>query len=174
MALGNIGFEQRLRHTLPVLLAGLAVLIDLAPRPAAGGGGVGPFLTLAVVYFWCVYRPDLMSYPAVFGIGLVYDLLSGWPLGCTALAFVLGRGLLIARQRFFYAKSFFVIWALFAFLIVGVEAMRWGIGVLATGRLVDPTPLAVEAGLTVVLYPALSWLLVRVHDQVLVAAHAES
>ena len=173
MRSGPTRWEQRFRETLPFLVAAFAILFDVAPRPAAGGGGLGPFLTLAVVYFWCVYRPDLMSFPAVFAIGLVHDLLSGLPLGCTSLAFVLGRAVLVARQRFFYAKSFGVIWALFALLTAAVELVRWIVGVAVTGLMVDPTPLVAQAMLTVVLYPAASWLLVRLHGQVLAGAHAK-
>jgi rod shape-determining protein MreD len=173
MASNAPGFEQRLRGALPFLLALLVVLVDLAPRPAAGGGGLAPFLTLAVVYFWSVYRPDLMTYPAVFGVGLAYDVLSGQPLGGTALALLLGRGVLIARHRFFYAKSFSVIWALFLLWAPAVESVRYAAAASLAGALVDPRPLVVQCALTVALYPALSWLLVRLYGQVRVPAYAE-
>jgi rod shape-determining protein MreD len=173
MAVDGRGLEGRLRSAVPVLLALAVVLVDLAPRPAAGGGGLAPFLTLAVVYFWSVYRPDLMTYPAVFAVGLVYDVLSGQPLGGTALALLLGRGVLIARQRFFYAKSFAVIWALFVLWAPAVEAIRYLAAATLVGALVDPRPLIVQCALTVALYPALSWLLVRLYGQVRVAGYAE-
>lgn len=163
-----------LRQTVPFVVVGFAILVDLAPRPALGGGGLGPFLTLAVVYFWCVYRPDLMTYGAVFAIGLAHDLLSGLPLGCTSLALVLGRGVLVARQRFFHAKSFGVMWALFALLAPAVELVRWAVGAFATSSLVDPTPLVFQVALTVALYPAVSWVLVRLHGHVLESSHAKS
>lgn len=166
--------ETRLREALPLLFALATVLVDLAPRPAAAGGDVAPYLTLGVVYFWTVYRPDLMSNPAVFAIGLVYDLLSGMPLGVTALALLAGRAILLARQRFFHAKSFGVIWALFLLWAPVVEVLRYGIAAASVGRLVDPTPLVVQCALTVALYPALSWILVRLHGQVRRADHAES
>jgi rod shape-determining protein MreD len=109
-----------------------------------------------------------MSHAAVFAIGLLYDLMSGLPLGCTALAFVLGRAALIARHRFFHAKSFAVIWGLFVLLVVAVELLRFVIASLVIGASVDPTPLAWQAALTIVLYPAVSWALVRVHGHIVV------
>ncbi|NBC96995.1 MAG: rod shape-determining protein MreD [Deinococcus-Thermus bacterium] len=165
--------EQRLRGALPLVLALFAVLVDLAPRPAGGGGGLAPFLTLAIVYFWSVYRPDLMTYAAVFTVGLVYDVLSGQPLGATALALLLGRGVLIARHRFFYAKSFSVIWALFLLWAPAVELVRYLAAAGLVGALVDPRPLVIQCALTVALYPALSWILVRLYGQVRVPAYAE-
>ncbi|TVQ34533.1 MAG: rod shape-determining protein MreD [Geminicoccaceae bacterium] len=175
MPFSPLRFEQGLRYTLPLLVAMLAVFVDVAPRPAAGGGGLGPFLTLIVVYFWCIYRPDIMSFAAVFGIGALFDLMSGQPLGLTSLAFVLGRAALMARQRFFHAKSFMVIWALFVLLTVGVESVRWALGVVVTGAVVDPSPLVFQALLTIAIYPAVTWVLVRLHGQVLVGgAHAKS
>ncbi len=166
-------FEHRLRAALPFALAAFVVLVDLAPRPAAAGGGLAPFLTLAVVYFWSVYRPDLMTSPAVFAVGLIYDVLSGQPLGGTALALLLGRGVLIARRRFFDAKSFGVIWALFLLWAPAVELVRYVTAAAMVGALVDPKPLVVQCALTVALYPALSWLLVRLYGQVRVPAYAE-
>jgi len=165
--------EARLREALPLVTTILLVLIDLAPRPAGAGGGLAPFSTLGAVYFWTVYRPDLMSSPAVFLVGLIHDAVSGLPLGVTSLAFLLGRAALVARQRFFYAKSFSVIWGLFVLWAPSVEAVRYAVAALAVGHLVDPTPLVVQGGLTIALYPALSWLLVRIHAQVRLEAHAE-
>ncbi len=165
--------ERRLRGALPVVLALLAVLVDLAPRPAGGGGGLAPFSTLAVVYFWSVYRPDLMTAAAVFAVGLVYDVLSGQPLAGTALALLLGRGALIARRRFFDAKSFSVIWALFLLWAPAVELVRYVAAAGLLGALVDPRPLVVQCALTVALYPALSWVLVRFHGLVRMPGYAE-
>lgn len=165
--------ERRLRAALPFVMAVFVVLVDLAPRPAGAGGGLAPFMTLAVVYFWSVYRPDLMTYPAVFAVGLVYDVLSGQPLGGTALALLLGRGALIARQRFFDAKSFAVIWALFLLWAPAVELARYLAAASIVGAFVDPRPLIVQCALTVALYPALSWVLVRLYGQVRVPAYAE-
>ncbi len=166
--------ERRLRAALPFLMASFVVLVDLTPRPAGGGGGLAPFLTLAVVYFWSVYRPDLMTYPAVFAVGVVYDVLSGQPLGTTPLALLLGRGVLIARQRFFYAKSFGVIWALFLLWAPAVELVRYLAAAAIVGTFVDPGPLVVQCALTITLYPTLSWVLVRLYGQVRVPVYAES
>lgn len=166
--------ETWLREAVPLVFALSVVLVDLAPRPAGAGGGIAPYLTLGVVYFWTVYRPDLMSYPAVFLIGFVFDLLSGMPLGVTSLALLVGRAILLARQRFFYAKSFGVIWALFLLWAPVVELLRYAVAALTVGRVVDPAPLVVQCALTVALYPALSWVLVRLHGQVRRSAHAES
>jgi rod shape-determining protein MreD len=165
--------QARIREALPLLVTIVLVLVDLAPRPAGAGGGLAPFLTLGAVYFWIVYRPDLMTGPAVFLVGLVHDALSGLPLGVTSLAFLLGRAALLARQRFFYAKSFSVIWALFVLWAPCVEIVRFALAAVAVGHLVNPVPLAVQCGLTVALYPALSWLLVRIHAQVRIQAYAE-
>jgi rod shape-determining protein MreD len=103
----------------------------------------------------------------------MFDVLSGQPLGATALAMLLGRGILIARQRFFYAKSFSVIWALFLLWAPAVELVRYLAAASMIGALVDPRPLVVQCALTVALYPALSWVLVRLYAHVRVPAYAE-
>ncbi len=162
------------RESLPLVFTMLVVFVDLAPRPAPGGGGVAPFFTLVAVYFWCVYRPDLMGNVPVFVVGLVYDLLSGLPLGGTSFALVVGRSMLVAGHRFFRAKSFTVIWALFLLWAPGVELIRYLVMAAILGVVVDPSPLLIQCVLTIALYPTLSWFLVRLHELVRTTAHAES
>jgi rod shape-determining protein MreD len=164
--------DLALRRMLPFLTALLAVLVDLLPLPAPGPHGVTSFLTLGVVYFWSLYRPDLLAPGAVFVTGLVYDALAGLPLGLSALALLLARYVMVSHQRFFVAKSFLVVWCCFVLLAVAVEGLRWAIGCLWWGRWLAPMPLLLEIGLTVALYPCLSWLLIRLHGQIPRVAHA--
>lgn len=167
-------FVHWLQALLPLASALLAAAIDLAPRPAAGGGGVSPFLTLAVVFFWSVYRPDLMTAPAVFVVGIVYDVCAGLPVGLTSLVLLLMRRLLIVHQNFVYAKPFLVVWALVLVVVPVVALVRYAFGALWFGVLADPSPMLVEAALTIAWYPVLAWLLVRLHGQIAPARHAES
>lgn len=172
----NAGVLQRLdvvlRRLLPLVTALVAVLIDLLPLPAPGPHGVTSFLTLAVVYFWSLYRPDLLGPGAVFVIGLVYDALAGLPPGLSALVLLLARHVMVSHQRFFFAKSFLVVWCCFVLLAAGTLGLRWAIGSLWFGRWFDPTPLLLEIAITVALYPALAWVLIRLHAQIPRGAHA--
>ena len=156
--------DLHLRRLLPSLTALVAVLLDLLPLP--GMGSVTSFLTLGVVYYWSIYRPELLPAPAVFAVGVVYDALAGLPLGLTSLVLLLVRAVLDGHRRFFVARSFMVVWSCFLLLAPLAEAARWVVGCLWWGRLFPPQPVLFELGLSLALYPCIGWLLGHVHGRI--------
>jgi len=153
-----------------VLLFGIVLLI--APVVGAGPASLTSFATLCAVYFWSLYRPDLFTASAVFIVGLVYDALAGLPLGLSSLALLLVRNLMVVQQRFFLARSFPVIWCCFLLLAPAVEAARWLLSCLWWGHLFALRPMLLEMLITMALYPAASWLLGRIHNQIPRLIHA--
>lgn len=158
--------DAQLRCCLPVLVALLAVMIDLVPIPAAGAGRTGPLSVLCVIGFWSVYRPDLVPAAAVFGIGLVADALNGLPFGLTSLMLILVHTLVVAQQRFFLARSFPVVWACFAVLASGALLLRWLLMSLWAGYLFRLTPTLFELLATIVLYPPVTLVLGWLHRRI--------
>jgi rod shape-determining protein MreD len=158
--------DAQLRTLVPFATALIAVLIDVAPVVGAGPAGLTSFSTLCVVYFWSLYRPDLFTPTAAFLTGLVYDGLAGLPLGLTSLALLLVRNLMILQQRFFVTRSFLVIWSCFLLLAPAVEAARWLLSSLWWGHLFALQPMLFELLVTMALYPAASWLLSRILNQI--------
>jgi rod shape-determining protein MreD len=164
--------DAQLRALVPFATALIAVLIDVTPLVGAGPTGLTSFSTLCVVFFWSLYRPDLFTPTAAFLAGLVYDGLSGLPLGLTSLALLLVRNLMILQQRFFVTRSFLVIWSCFLLLAPAVEGARWLLSSLWWGQLFAPQPMLLELLVTATLYPAVSWLLSRIHNQIPRLLHA--
>lgn len=164
--------DVQLRALAPFTTALFAVLLDVVPWPGLGPASLSPFSTLCVVYFWSIYRPDLFTASAAFLIGLVYDGLAGLPLGMNSLALLLVRHLVVTQQRFFLARSFPVIWFCLALLAPGVIGVRWLLGCLWWGRWFALEPLLFEVVLTLALYPPISWLLGRIHNQIPRVIHA--
>jgi rod shape-determining protein MreD len=164
--------DRSFRALAPFLTGLAAVLVDLLPLPDPGPQSLAPLTTLCVLYFWTLYRPDLMTPLAVFAIGLVLDAAGGMPLGLSSLSFLLVRSLLLTGQRFLLAQPFAVIWGCFALVVVATAAVRWLLASLWWERLFSPEPVLLEAGLTVIVYPVIGWLLARLHQHVSVASHA--
>ena len=164
--------DAQLRTLLPLLTGITAVVIDAQPLPFAGFEGVASFSTLCVVYFWSLYRPDLLTIPTTFAIGLIYDALTGLPLGVTPIMLLLVRNLLVTQQRFFLARSFPVIWACFVLLAPVALLSRWLLVSLWWGLLFPVAPVVVELLLTLALYPLASWLLGRLHGRIPRVIHA--
>ncbi len=74
-----------------------------------------PFLLMGI-YYWSVYRPSLLPAWVCFAIGLLMDILSGFPMGLRALLFVVIRMFLIDQRRFLLAQGFIIFWLGFAFI----------------------------------------------------------
>lgn len=173
MSAGMLRLLDRTARTLAPFLTGIgAVLVDLLPLPDPGPQSLAPLTTVCVLYFWTLYRPDLMTPLAVFVIGLVLDAAGGMPLGLTSLSLLLVRSLLLTRQRFLLAQPFLVIWACFVLVVAATAGLRWLLASLWWERLFSPQPVVLEAALTVAIYPVVGWLLTQLHQHVSVASHA--
>lgn len=154
--------ELGLRRLIPTATVLVAVLVDLLPIPDPSPESLAPFMTLCVVYYWTVHRPDLMLPVTVFATGLVLDVLAGLPLGFNALVLTLAVKLLAPHQKALVGSSPVVIWFFFALVALAVTAARWLVACIWWGRLFDMKPLLFEAALTVVVFPLVSGLLNRV------------
>ena len=83
---------------VPFLCGLFAVLISNLPLSLTNGLIPAPLLALVPMYFWCLVRPDLMTPAAVFGIGILQDIMAGGPPGVWTLSFVVTYAV-IDRQR---------------------------------------------------------------------------
>src|SRR5438552_2032298 len=81
-------------------------LLSVLPLRFPDYAAVAPLLVLAGLYYWTIYRPDLLPPAAIFLCGVVLDLLSGAPLGVAALVFLLARVVILPQRRFFVDRLF--------------------------------------------------------------------
>lgn len=83
---------------IPVFCGLLGVALSAMPVSLTGGAVPPPLLGFMPIYFWCLFRPDLMPAAAVFIIGLAQDLLSGAPPGLWTASFIATYAF-VDRQR---------------------------------------------------------------------------
>ena len=150
-------FLQVVRNGAPGLLALILVLLSLVPYNFPGSSQLVPPLALMAVFYWGVYRPDLLPGPLAFILGLLQDFLCGGPLGMWAAVFLLVLTVIASQRRFFLGKMFIVEWLGFSLVTPVVFLAIWFIGSIYIGAIVDPGALIVQALLTVAFYPGLSW-----------------
>ena len=149
------------RKLTPFGLTLLLVILGLLPLHVPGFVSVAPILPVMAVYHWAIHRPELMPAYAVFGIGLLQDLLTGQPMGVNALVLLAVYGVVYSQRRFFVGKSFFVSWLGFALVSAGAAMLSW---ILVSAYQVSPAaPGAVtfQYFLTASCYPLLAWLFLR-------------
>ncbi len=141
------------RQLTPFALTMVLTLLTVLPLQVPGLGVAGPVWTLMGLYYWVLYRPDLMPVGAVFVVGLMLDALSGTPLGSNALIFLLLHRLVVSQRRFFYGKTFSIIWLGFALVAAGTFAATWLLTSVWHGAFLDPRGVAFRYLVTLVLFP---------------------
>ena len=163
-------FETAVRGLTPFIITLSLAMLTVVPLRIPDFAPVTPALTLIAVFYWSIYRPDLLPMAAVFGIGLFQDALAGTPLGLTALVLITVQYVLISQRRFFHGKTFLVEWWGFMLVAPGAAFAGWLLASLYFGVLVAPRPLGFQLLLSVALYPCLAWLFARAQHYLLRSA----
>lgn len=147
------------RQLTPFLLTMASVLIAVLPLQLPNVGMTAPVWPVMAVFYWSLYRPDLMPAPAVFVIGLMLDTLSGAPVGISAVAFLFVHGIVTAQRRFFYGKPYAIVWLGFALIAAAALTLSWLLASIWHGTILGTRIIAFQYLLTVGCFPVLSWAL---------------
>lgn len=153
------GSPERILKRAAVLFALVTALLVLSSFPlhAGGFGEVRPAFMLIAVYYWSTLKPDVLSPLSAFIIGIVLDLLAGYPLGVQALVFVLAQWTTRGQRKFLMGQPFAVMWAGFA-LVAGVAAvLQWALFSLFYFETMDVRAVLASALLTCLVFPVVVW-----------------
>lgn len=153
--------DKLARDLTPFALTFALLIFNAIPFHLPGFAQVVPLLPMIGIYFWCVYRPDLMPSIAVFALGLAHDFLSGLPVGVSALVFLLVQAAALAQRNFFSGKSFVIVWIGFMIVAAGALCLEWLLLSLVSGQLIEARSAIYQYGLTAALFPILAWLFLR-------------
>ncbi|MBP2231347.1 rod shape-determining protein MreD [Azospirillum agricola] len=160
-------FWQRLdkagRNLAPFAVTVMLVLVGMIPIPIPSYSWVAPHLTLISVYYWTIHRPDLMRPGVAFLIGLLQDLLTGGPLGVNALMLVVAQWAVLNQRRVFLASTFALLWIGFAMVMTGAAFLQWLAFSVLNAGILPVKPALFQGLLTVAMFPAVGWLLIRMH-----------
>ena len=99
-----IKLDNFARSLAPGLITLLLILLSVMPTKIPGWSHIAPALVLMSVYYWAIYRPDLLPLPAVFALGLIQDVLAGTPIGINAFTLLVAYGLVVSQRRFIRAR----------------------------------------------------------------------
>ncbi|MEE8144649.1 MAG: rod shape-determining protein MreD [Kiloniellales bacterium] len=154
------------RSILPFFATLLLILVGMVPLRVPELSPVIPSLVMVAVYYWTVYKPNLMPLWAVFLIGLFYDLLGGGPVGVGILSLLLLHGLVGGVRRYMVGASFLAIWLVFAPIAAAAFFAGWALTCLIETRLIDPEPGLFGYLATIAVYPCLAWLFAQLQRSV--------
>ena len=150
---------MRARQMVPFLISLLLVILTTLPTRLPGFAQVAPSWPIMGVFYWSIYRPDLLPMWATFVIGLINDIVLGLPLGISALVFLLVRASVVSQRRFFLTNAFPMTWAAFAVIALGAMGLNWLLFALLNGDATDPQILLWQYALLVGLFPGVTVLL---------------
>ena len=145
--------DRTLRGAIPVTVTVVLVFAGSLPWRLPAFVEVTPAFAPMAVFYWTIYRPERFPYAATFGIGVLQDLLSGTPLGMTALVLLTVQGVVASQRTFFRGKPFLVIWWGFSLTMPAVGLLSWIIGSACFGAIVPPLPIVVQVILTLLIFP---------------------
>lgn len=141
------------RFGLVYLVLLVLMFLSMINIPALQSGEIRQGFLLIGLYFWTLYRPQLLPYSLVFLIGLSMDLLTGGLLGLHAFCFMVLAMVVRSQRRFLLGQSWHMVWAGFfvaATMTQGFQALAYS---LASSRVPDLWPLASNILLASMFYP---------------------
>ena len=153
---------QRIGHafrlTLPFLLVLVLVVSSIAPWRLPLPDIAPPAFGLMAVFYWGVYRPEVLPAAAVFLLGLLQDILGAEPLGLNALILLIAYGLMRSQRRFLIGKPFPVIWWGFALLAALAGFAAWLATSAMIGQFLDPSPALLRLVVNTFVFLPVAWI----------------
>jgi len=148
-------------NVLPIATTVVAALLSIEPLRIGGFTALTPAFTLMAVYYWTLYRPDLLPALSLFIIGVIQDLLSGGLPGATAIMLLLVRAIVSGHRHYLVNQPFPFIWAGFTLLTGGAMLFLWALHSLLAGNVLELREPILRAVLTISMFPVASLLLGR-------------
>lgn len=151
------------REATPAILALALIVLDVVPLRLPEFAVIVPSFALMSVYYWTLYRADLMPAPVVFGLGLFQDVVSGGPLGVGAFVLLATYGAVLTQRRVLMRRPFAIGWFGFIGVALASFTLNWLIMTALSLTLFDPLAATMQYVMTVALYPPVAGLFVALH-----------
>lgn len=148
-----------LKSIIPFFSILFLILIMVLPYKFTVIDDIMPFLTLIGVYYWSVFKPELLPVSVVFVLGLLQDILLGSPLGLMSLLLVVVQQFIFFQGRRFLERDFLFNWFVFVMLVIGFGFLSWAITSVYFRVFLDYWGVLGQILLTIAFYPIITWVL---------------
>ncbi|MBT5195414.1 MAG: rod shape-determining protein MreD [Rhodospirillaceae bacterium] len=149
------------RSGIPFAISVLLILTAILPYGLPKSSLAAPVLALISVYYWSVFRPELMPAGAAFLLGLMVDVLSGGPPGLNALILIIVHWAASGQRRALAGKSFAVGWLGYLLIAAGAAIINWFVASLFHATVIESVPLLVSHAIGTAAYPLVAIFLAR-------------
>jgi rod shape-determining protein MreD len=159
---------QVIYRLVPFTSSVFAVILSVVPLQVPGLAVSTPAFALMAVYYWTVYRPDLMPPSAIFVIGIVLDVLDGTPyIGLSSLTFLILRSLILVFRGRAANQEFALIWAGFFAAAAVAIGLQWLAICLLSMTPLAARPFTFQVLVTVAVFPIGDYLLAQLQRRLL-------
>lgn len=145
-----------LAHTVTVTMFFLGLVSFALPF----AGQIKPYFLLMPVYYWSIYRPNIVPPVLIMVVGVLFDFVSGQPyIGLSAFILLLVQWIIKDQRLFLMAQPFIVIWLGFALTCFAAAILEWLLFSVLSFKIVAILPAMAEAGISILIFPALAWIM---------------
>ena len=164
-------WEQAWRYLLPYLFIVLLFSLEMINYPILYLIDIKPFFVLMSVYFWTIFRPKLFPIYIIFSIGIIIDLLMGYPLGISSILFIIINWSIIGQRRFLMGVPYYILWFLFSIICIIFGGIQWGILGLINFEWSSYFPVLISTITSILLFPPIAVILILVHKLLPIEKH---
>jgi rod shape-determining protein MreD len=150
-------FSKRLELLLwlatPIAITCVLFILCIIPKHIWGMNYVMPLLPLLSIFYWGTIHAPEMPYWFACLIGLLMDVITGVPLGLSALLYLLFLVITHTQSKYIHKEVFMIIWGYFMMLVAVICISQWLI-ISLSGKQLQPIPAVfIQWLLTIGLYP---------------------
>lgn len=151
------------RWFFPFVLLVLGLFIIGMPFGLLGQAELRPVYAMACVYFWSLYRPSSMPAVLVTISGLLLDGLGYSSFGLWAVLLLLLQVITLSLRKKLASAPFLFVWLVFIMFSAGFALLSWLVTSAFDEMWLSFMPVYIEVSWAVCLYPALAFMLIRIH-----------
>ncbi len=104
-------------NLIPAFTILLSVFLTIIPYKVSNVSLLMPLVVYIVIYFWTIYRPQMVPQILVLILGLFKDVVESNILGLSAVSFLLFQVIIQSQRKYILNNLFIVIWAEFVFCL---------------------------------------------------------
>lgn len=155
--------DAGLRFTVPYIVMLVLYILNLTFLSFPLSLSLEPPFTLMAIYYWSIYRPKLVPVWLVFMAGILFDFISGVPVGVHAFIFVAARWIVTDQRLLLSSQSYAAVWIGFIVVNLIAVAVEWFLFGLIQFQWSPLQPAALMFASGVLLFPAVSLVLHLAH-----------
>lgn len=154
----------RIKLLYPQFLVIIFVLASFAPVRITNFDILFPLVDMMLIYYWCIYRPELLPNWFVFVVGIFKDILTGVPIGINALANLIMRSITRYKRDSYVKHPFIVVWQGFALFLSITIFSKWVVFSIINNEFVNIKYVMVQLFITIIIYPLFHLLFSSVYS----------